>query len=182
MQHSEGIYCSRTITSELIEKLKTYQLIIKVTLLRTETQRSRPQSADSDRQRDPARGLEGIRQQVRKHSDQRVLRSDRGELCHDKLQQQSRRCWKRHLPPQGTRPPPTPGDPHYEVNTVVSSLWFLIFVTSEILQWYFPYSLVKYDVDAGEPVRDSSGFCIEVAKGESRTSASRPCPHVCGCF
>uniref|UniRef100_A0A4W6CZN7 long-chain-fatty-acid--CoA ligase n=1 Tax=Lates calcarifer TaxID=8187 RepID=A0A4W6CZN7_LATCA len=30
----------------------------------------------------------------------------------------------------------------------------------------FPYSIIKYDVDKEEPVRDSSGFCIEASKGE----------------
>uniref|UniRef100_A0A7N5ZX17 long-chain-fatty-acid--CoA ligase n=1 Tax=Anabas testudineus TaxID=64144 RepID=A0A7N5ZX17_ANATE len=29
-----------------------------------------------------------------------------------------------------------------------------------------PYSLIKYDTDKGEPFRDSSGLCIEAAKGE----------------
>ncbi|KAF7663750.1 hypothetical protein LDENG_00201990 [Lucifuga dentata] len=33
-------------------------------------------------------------------------------------------------------------------------------------QWMSPYALVKYDSDKGEPVRDSSGFCIKAAKGE----------------
>ncbi|KAK2842416.1 hypothetical protein Q5P01_012616 [Channa striata] len=28
------------------------------------------------------------------------------------------------------------------------------------------YALIKYDIDKGEPVRDSSGLCIEVPKGE----------------
>ncbi|KAG8012733.1 Very long-chain acyl-CoA synthetase, partial [Nibea albiflora] len=31
---------------------------------------------------------------------------------------------------------------------------------------YFPYSLIKFDVDKEKPVRDSAGFCIEAAKGE----------------
>ncbi|XP_044048975.1 very long-chain acyl-CoA synthetase-like [Siniperca chuatsi] len=31
---------------------------------------------------------------------------------------------------------------------------------------YFPYALIKYDIDKGGPLRDSSGFCIEAAKGE----------------
>ncbi|XP_053175783.1 long-chain fatty acid transport protein 2-like isoform X2 [Scomber japonicus] len=31
---------------------------------------------------------------------------------------------------------------------------------------FYPYAVIKYDVDKGEPLRDSSGFCIEVAKGE----------------
>nr|XP_046249231.1 very long-chain acyl-CoA synthetase-like isoform X2 [Scatophagus argus] len=30
---------------------------------------------------------------------------------------------------------------------------------------FFPYSLIKYDVDKGSPLRDSAGFCIEAAKG-----------------
>uniref|UniRef100_H3BWE1 long-chain-fatty-acid--CoA ligase n=1 Tax=Tetraodon nigroviridis TaxID=99883 RepID=H3BWE1_TETNG len=31
---------------------------------------------------------------------------------------------------------------------------------------YFPYSLIKYDVDQDEPCRDSAGFCIRAAPGE----------------
>ncbi|KAF3688702.1 Very long-chain acyl-CoA synthetase [Channa argus] len=30
----------------------------------------------------------------------------------------------------------------------------------------FPYALIKYDIDKGGPIRDSSGLCIEAAKGE----------------
>ncbi|XP_062276068.1 long-chain fatty acid transport protein 2-like isoform X2 [Scomber scombrus] len=30
---------------------------------------------------------------------------------------------------------------------------------------FYPYAVIKYDVDKGEALRDSSGFCIEVAKG-----------------
>ncbi|XP_030586852.1 very long-chain acyl-CoA synthetase-like [Archocentrus centrarchus] len=33
-------------------------------------------------------------------------------------------------------------------------------------KWLFPYAVIKYDIDKGEPLRDSSGFCIEAAKGE----------------
>ncbi|XP_035520312.1 very long-chain acyl-CoA synthetase-like [Morone saxatilis] len=33
-------------------------------------------------------------------------------------------------------------------------------------KWFFPYSLIKYDVDKDMPLRDSAGFCIEAAKGE----------------
>uniref|UniRef100_A0AAQ6AFP1 long-chain-fatty-acid--CoA ligase n=1 Tax=Amphiprion ocellaris TaxID=80972 RepID=A0AAQ6AFP1_AMPOC len=33
-------------------------------------------------------------------------------------------------------------------------------------KWLFPYALIKFDIEKGEPVRDSSGFCVEVAKGE----------------
>ncbi|KAM9352341.1 long-chain fatty acid transport protein 2-like [Symphorus nematophorus] len=33
-------------------------------------------------------------------------------------------------------------------------------------RWYFPYSLIKFDVNEGKPLRDSAGFCIEAAKGE----------------
>ncbi|XP_030282493.1 very long-chain acyl-CoA synthetase-like [Sparus aurata] len=31
---------------------------------------------------------------------------------------------------------------------------------------FFPYALIKFDVDAGKPLRDSAGFCIEADKGE----------------
>ncbi|KAI3371198.1 hypothetical protein L3Q82_023835 [Scortum barcoo] len=31
---------------------------------------------------------------------------------------------------------------------------------------FFPYAVIKYDVKEGKPLRDSSGLCIEVAKGE----------------
>ncbi|XP_031611477.2 very long-chain acyl-CoA synthetase-like [Oreochromis aureus] len=30
----------------------------------------------------------------------------------------------------------------------------------------FPYAVIKYDIDKEEPLRDSSGFCMEVDKGE----------------
>ncbi|XP_054475176.1 long-chain fatty acid transport protein 2-like [Anoplopoma fimbria] len=33
-------------------------------------------------------------------------------------------------------------------------------------KWFFPYAVIKFDVDEGMPVRDSSGLCIEAAKGE----------------
>ncbi|XP_056907278.1 long-chain fatty acid transport protein 2-like [Takifugu flavidus] len=31
---------------------------------------------------------------------------------------------------------------------------------------YFPYSLIKYDVDQDKPLRDSAGFCIRATRGE----------------
>uniref|UniRef100_A0A3B4VG92 long-chain-fatty-acid--CoA ligase n=1 Tax=Seriola dumerili TaxID=41447 RepID=A0A3B4VG92_SERDU len=31
---------------------------------------------------------------------------------------------------------------------------------------FFPHAVIKYNVEKGEPVRDSSGFCIEADKGE----------------
>ncbi|XP_073329010.1 long-chain fatty acid transport protein 2-like [Pagrus major] len=31
---------------------------------------------------------------------------------------------------------------------------------------FFPYALIKFDIDAGKPLRDSAGFCIEADKGE----------------
>ncbi|XP_068168404.1 long-chain fatty acid transport protein 2-like isoform X1 [Antennarius striatus] len=37
---------------------------------------------------------------------------------------------------------------------------------SFLLKKFFPYTVVKYDVDKEAPVRDSSGFCIKVATGE----------------
>ncbi|XP_072290619.1 long-chain fatty acid transport protein 2-like [Eucyclogobius newberryi] len=33
-------------------------------------------------------------------------------------------------------------------------------------KWMNPYAFIKYDVERAELVRDSSGFCVEVAKGE----------------
>ncbi|XP_077566934.1 long-chain fatty acid transport protein 2-like [Stigmatopora nigra] len=35
-----------------------------------------------------------------------------------------------------------------------------------LYKWRYPFALIKYDVDLGEPVRDSSGLCIQVPKGE----------------
>ncbi|XP_077372302.1 long-chain fatty acid transport protein 2-like [Festucalex cinctus] len=35
-----------------------------------------------------------------------------------------------------------------------------------LFRWRYPFALIKYDVDQGEPVRDSSGLCIQVPKGE----------------
>uniref|UniRef100_A0A3B4Z1K9 Long-chain-fatty-acid--CoA ligase n=1 Tax=Stegastes partitus TaxID=144197 RepID=A0A3B4Z1K9_9TELE len=40
-------------------------------------------------------------------------------------------------------------------------------------KWCFPYALIKYNVEKGEPVRDSSGFCIEAAIGESGLLVSK---------
>lgn len=40
---------------------------------------------------------------------------------------------------------------------------------SFLLQWFFPYSLIKYDVAKGEHVRDSAGFCIEAGRGALKT-------------
>ncbi|XP_054632820.1 long-chain fatty acid transport protein 2-like isoform X2 [Dunckerocampus dactyliophorus] len=37
---------------------------------------------------------------------------------------------------------------------------------SFLYRWCFPFALIKYDVDKGEPLRDSSGLCIQVPKGE----------------
>uniref|UniRef100_A0A3P9B583 Long-chain-fatty-acid--CoA ligase n=1 Tax=Maylandia zebra TaxID=106582 RepID=A0A3P9B583_9CICH len=34
------------------------------------------------------------------------------------------------------------------------------------VKMFFPYAVIKYDADKGEPLRDSSGFCMEVEKGE----------------
>ncbi|KAK9516538.1 hypothetical protein VZT92_024461 [Zoarces viviparus] len=36
-----------------------------------------------------------------------------------------------------------------------------------IYKRFFPYAVIKFDVDEGLPVRDSSGLCIEAAKGET---------------
>uniref|UniRef100_A0A669CBG7 long-chain-fatty-acid--CoA ligase n=1 Tax=Oreochromis niloticus TaxID=8128 RepID=A0A669CBG7_ORENI len=35
-----------------------------------------------------------------------------------------------------------------------------------LLKMFFPYAVIKYDIDKEEPLRDSSGFCMEVDKGE----------------
>ncbi|XP_061677779.1 long-chain fatty acid transport protein 2-like [Syngnathoides biaculeatus] len=35
-----------------------------------------------------------------------------------------------------------------------------------LYRWRYPFTLIKYDVDQGEPLRDSSGLCIPVPKGE----------------
>ncbi|XP_030649991.1 very long-chain acyl-CoA synthetase-like isoform X1 [Chanos chanos] len=37
----------------------------------------------------------------------------------------------------------------------------------------FPYTLIKYDTERDEPVRDSKGLCIEVPKGETGLLVSR---------
>ncbi|MBN3296310.1 S27A2 synthetase, partial [Amia calva] len=37
----------------------------------------------------------------------------------------------------------------------------------------FPYSLLKYDIEREEPVRDSRGFCVEAAKGETGLLVSK---------
>ncbi|KAF1386850.1 hypothetical protein PFLUV_G00099140 [Perca fluviatilis] len=33
-------------------------------------------------------------------------------------------------------------------------------------KWVFPYAVIKFDAEKGTPLRDSSGLCIEAAKGE----------------
>uniref|UniRef100_A0A3Q3E647 long-chain-fatty-acid--CoA ligase n=1 Tax=Hippocampus comes TaxID=109280 RepID=A0A3Q3E647_HIPCM len=33
-------------------------------------------------------------------------------------------------------------------------------------KWSFPFALIKYDVEQGKPLRDSTGLCIQVPKGE----------------
>ncbi|XP_068578647.1 long-chain fatty acid transport protein 2-like [Cebidichthys violaceus] len=38
---------------------------------------------------------------------------------------------------------------------------------------FFPYAVIKFDVDEGLPVRDSSGLCIEAAKGETGLLVSK---------
>ncbi|XP_061891338.1 long-chain fatty acid transport protein 2-like [Entelurus aequoreus] len=48
-----------------------------------------------------------------------------------------------------------------------------------LYKWCFPFAMIKFDVDKGEPVRDSSGLCIQVPKGEpgllvSEISAGAP--------
>lgn len=126
----------------------------------TETQRSEPQRETCDRQRVKGRCLEGIHQQVWKHYCQRVLRSIRREFLSDQLQQQDWSNWERHLPPQGTSPPFLP---RHEVEAVPTSRMFLCVLI--FLQRFFPYALIKFDVDAGKPLRDSAGFCIEADKG-----------------
>ncbi|XP_061630750.1 long-chain fatty acid transport protein 2-like isoform X2 [Phyllopteryx taeniolatus] len=35
-----------------------------------------------------------------------------------------------------------------------------------LYRWRNPFALIKYDVDQGEPLRDSSGLCIQVPKGK----------------
>uniref|UniRef100_A0A667WSG5 long-chain-fatty-acid--CoA ligase n=1 Tax=Myripristis murdjan TaxID=586833 RepID=A0A667WSG5_9TELE len=37
----------------------------------------------------------------------------------------------------------------------------------------FPYTLIKYDTERDEPVRDANGFCIESAKGETGLLVSK---------
>lgn len=34
------------------------------------------------------------------------------------------------------------------------------------VQFFFPYTLIKFDIETEEPVRNSEGLCIEVAPGE----------------
>ncbi|ROL43850.1 Long-chain fatty acid transport protein 3 [Anabarilius grahami] len=41
--------------------------------------------------------------------------------------------------------------------------------TLMLFQKMFPYSLVKFDQEQEEPVRNANGFCIEVAKGKCET-------------
>lgn len=41
---------------------------------------------------------------------------------------------------------------------------------------FFPYAVIKYDIYSGEPVRDSSGYCVEVGKGEPGLMVARITP------
>lgn len=43
--------------------------------------------------------------------------------------------------------------------------FFFFFNVFAFFQRYFPYSLIKFDVDQDEPLRDSAGFCIRAAPG-----------------
>ena len=36
-------------------------------------------------------------------------------------------------------------------------------------QFFFPYTLIKFDFEREEPIRNSEGMCIEAATGESTT-------------
>lgn len=31
---------------------------------------------------------------------------------------------------------------------------------------FFPYTLIKFDIEKEEPVRNSKGLCVEAARGE----------------
>lgn len=97
--------------------------------------------------------------QIWKRSNQRVLWSNRREFCSAELQRQDRRYWARQLPPQGKSPC---FFPYYEIKAVYQQCFGLFFF---ILQRFFPYAVIKYDIEEGKPLRDSSGFCIEAAKG-----------------
>lgn len=46
--------------------------------------------------------------------------------------------------------------------------------SSSSIQFFFPYTLIKFDIEKEEPVRNSEGLCIEVAQGEPRP-AGRSC-------
>ncbi|KAM7424424.1 hypothetical protein PAMA_000663 [Pampus argenteus] len=37
----------------------------------------------------------------------------------------------------------------------------------------FPYTLIKYDTERGEPIRDANGLCVEAAKGETGLLVSK---------
>lgn len=37
-------------------------------------------------------------------------------------------------------------------------------------QFFFPYTLIKFDIEKEEPIRDSEGLCIEAETGESSKS------------
>ncbi|KAM7405896.1 hypothetical protein PAMP_000311 [Pampus punctatissimus] len=40
-------------------------------------------------------------------------------------------------------------------------------------QKLFPYTLIKYDTERGEPIRDSNGLCVETVKGETGLLVSK---------
>lgn len=52
--------------------------------------------------------------------------------------------------------------PHFTSHNGTTKLYFFVFA---FLQRYFPYSLIKYDVDQDEPFRNSAGFCIRAGPG-----------------
>uniref|UniRef100_A0A3B3ZUK0 Long-chain-fatty-acid--CoA ligase n=1 Tax=Periophthalmus magnuspinnatus TaxID=409849 RepID=A0A3B3ZUK0_9GOBI len=45
-----------------------------------------------------------------------------------------------------------------------------------LYKWMNPYAFIKFDVDRGEVVRDSSGFCVKVARGEPGLLVSKITP------
>lgn len=49
-----------------------------------------------------------------------------------------------------------------------------VFIYLYSFQRYFPFSLIKYNVDKEEPLRDSAGFCIEADRGALKTGLWEP--------
>ncbi len=127
-----------------------------------ESERYAARRAFGRRERAPLRRLEGIPQALRSHWNQRVLRLHRGKHGIRELRWKDRRCRTGQLSAQSktvwleSRDSRCASAESSDPQCVC--LWFT--------QKLFPYAIIQYDTERDEPLRDSSGLCVEVPKGQ----------------